>query len=370
MKYLGNGTSKIYETLANRWIGDFEELLDLDFFPHFVVENIKNEKQGLWRYFSSLPLANEEEKVSLGEMITPISTLKLPNQREILVKQDQLFPTGSYKDRGAAVLISFLKELGVREVIQDSSGNAGASIAAYAASANIACTIYLPQETSPSKILQMQAYGANIVKVKGSRQDTANAAKEAAKGLSYASHCYNPVFFQGTKTFAFEMAEQMHWDVPDALVLPAGNGTLLLGAYIGFKELLHSGAIQKMPQLFGVQTAACDPLTRAFNHLAPLAEGKATLAEGIAILNPIRAKQMIEAIENTQGSFVSVDEMQITETWKYLVQNGYYVEPTSAATIAGAAVIAQTLPLSWKIASVFTGHGLKSSDKIEKILHK
>ncbi|MEM9982561.1 MAG: pyridoxal-phosphate dependent enzyme, partial [Bacteroidota bacterium] len=155
---------------------------------------------------------------------------------KIHLKLDFLFPTGSYKDRGASVMISKVKELGIDKVVQDSSGNAGASVAAYCAKAGIACDIYAPKCTSQAKLTQIKMYGATLHLIDGTREDTAQAALEAAQKSYYASHCWNPYFFQGTKTFAFEIAEQMGWKAPDTVILPAGNGTLLIGAYIGFRE--------------------------------------------------------------------------------------------------------------------------------------
>ena len=130
---------------------------------------------------------------------------------EVLVKQDQLFPTGSYKDRGAAVLISHLHSLGITEILEDSSGNAGSAIAAYAAKADIDCTVLVPESTSPGKLVQIRASGAQLQCFPGNRQETADAALRLANSAYYASHSWNPFFFHGTKTFAFEVCEQLGW---------------------------------------------------------------------------------------------------------------------------------------------------------------
>ena len=130
-----------------------------------------------------------------------------------------------------------MKEWGIEKVVEDSSGNAGSAIAAYCAKAGIECEIYVPQSTSPGKLVQIQAYGATLKKVEGSREKTAEVAMEAASKIPYASHCWNPFFLHGTKTFAFEIWEQMGWKAPDTLVLPVGHGTLFLGAYYRFQRV-------------------------------------------------------------------------------------------------------------------------------------
>jgi len=198
----------------------------------------------------------------MSEGFTPLEEVEFSGDRA-LIKVDYLFPTGSYKDRGATVLISKMKEWGVQEVVEDSSGNAGCAIAAYCARAKIACEIYVPRGTSPEKTVQIQTYGAALRKVQGARERTAEAAREAASKIPYASHCWNPFFLHGTKTFAFEVWEQMGWKAPDVLVLPVGHGTLFLGAAMGFRELKEAGMIKRIPRLVGVQSASCAPLYEA-----------------------------------------------------------------------------------------------------------
>lgn len=321
----------------------------------------------LWRYKSAIPLLPETPIVSLQEGFTPMRLVTVSGI-SLWVKQEQLSVTGSYKDRGASVLMSKAKELGIREIVQDSSGNAGCSIAAYAAAAGIACTLFVQKDTSPSKLAQMEAYGATLKLIDGTREDVADAALVAAKHTYYASHVYNPYFLQGTKTFAYEIAEQRNWKMPEAVVLPAGNGTLLLGCYIGFQELLASGIITHIPKLIAVQAAHCSPLAQAFFNQPPNLQIQTTLAEGIAIAKPARAAEMLEAVHKTQGTFITVSEQAITDAWKACAQLGYYIEPTSAATIAGALSYAASSPQS-DIVTLFSGHGLKSTDKILKLLH-
>jgi threonine synthase len=252
-------------------------------------------------------------------------------------------------------------------VVEDSSGNAGSAIAAYSAKAGIECEIYVPQDTSSEKTVQIQAYGAALRKVQGSRERTAEVAMEAASKIPYASHCWNPFFLHGTKTFAFEVWEQTGWKAPDVLVLPIGHGTLFLGAYIGFKELKQAGMIKKIPRLLGVQSASCAPLYRAFQkgwtEPRPI-EKRETVAEGIAIAEPVRGRQILEVIRRTDGEILTVTEKEIGMALKEMGRRGHFIEPTSAATIAGLKKYLKKKSGRETVVSTLTGTGLKSVRKM------
>jgi threonine synthase len=334
----------------------------------FDINSVNFNIHSLWRYHKYLPLGFNDA-ITMGEGFTPLLEVELIN-RKVFIKQEQLFPTGSYKDRGATVLVSYAKKMGVTHVVQDSSGNAGCSIAAYAANANIACDIFVPADTSKAKLAQVRAYGANLILVDGDREATAANALLAAQNSYYASHCYNPLFLQGTKTFAYEVCEQLGWKAPDVVVLPAGNGTLVLGCYIGFKHLFESNIIAKMPKIVAVQAQNCAPLYTAWKQglrePVKITSGY-TLAEGIAIADPTRGKEMISAVNNTQGIFVTVDDDEIINALKLCTSKGFYIEPTSAATIAGL-IKAQKMVEGEIWVTLFSGHGLKSTEKILSIL--
>lgn len=296
----------------------------------------------------------ENEKVaasvSLGEMKTPMIKAKVAGM-DLHLKVDYLCPTGSFKDRGAYTLINQLKEMGVEEIVEDSSGNAGAAIAAYAAAAGIKCGIYLPEHTSPGKIRQVEAYGATLVKVKGTRDDVSAAIKEAAKNTYYASHVYNPLFFEGTKSLAYEIHEQV--GVPDYIFVPTGNGTMLLGLYAGFEE------IGKLPKLIAVQSDCCKPVYNAFHEQpdTPVTEG---IVEGIAVGRPMRVKEIVRAVRNSQGDVVTVSDEEVMEAQKILGKNGLYSELTSAAALAGAIkFFPKGKPDNYTVVVPLTGIGLK-----------
>jgi threonine synthase len=356
---------RFYPLSATRWRCDCGSFLDLEFKPAFPIEKILKRPPTLWRYREAIPVLQDGAVVSMGEGFTPLEEMDFEGRR-VFLKIDYLFPTGSYKDRGAAVLISKAKELGIKKGVEDSSGNAGSAIAAYCAKAGIECEIYVPEATSPEKLVQIETYGARLRKVAGSRERTAEVTMEAVLKTYYASHCWNPFFLHGTKTFAFEIYEQMDWKAPDTVVLPVGHGTLLLGTYIGFKELKQAGLVKRIPKLVGIQSAFCAPLYQAFKKGAEKAltiKKKETLAEGIAIAKPIRGRQILEAIRETNGEILSVTEREIVVALREMGRRGHYIEPTAAATVAGLQKYLKHIRKE-VVVSTLTGVGLKATQKI------
>ncbi len=312
----------------------------------------------MWRYRDALPIEHDKNIVSFDEGFTPLSKINIDGF-DVLIKQDYLFPTSSYKDRGASILISKAKELGVKEVIEDSSGNAACAISAYCAKANIKCDIFVPSTTSKNKLFQIESYGAKLNLIPGTRDDTAEAAYRYANSKFYASHVWNPFFFHGTKTFAYEAVEQLGWKSPDSVVLPLGNGTIVIGAYLGFCELRKSGIISKLPKIIAIQSENCSPVYSKYKSFPP-SMPKETLAEGIAIGKPARIDQIMKIINESSGDIVTVSENEIVEALKIIKRKGYFIEPTSAAVIAGLRRYLKTGHLDPIVVSLFTGHGLKS----------
>lgn len=334
------------------WCSDDGGLLDVYYNGEFRAESVDKRYKGIWRYRKALPLDIKNFPVSFHEAASPVVEDSW-NGIPVRFKLEYLFNTGSYKDRGAAVLVNKARELGVTRILEDSSGNAGCSIAAYACRAGIACDILVPASTSPAKIRQIEMYGATVHKINGTRQDVADEAlRRAREGAYYASHAYNPFFFQGTKTFAYEVWEQCKIRFPRAILFPVGNGTLLLGAYIGFTELMRRNLIPDMPKLIAVQTTHVPSLSSDnTDHFLP------TIAEGISAARPARKKQILEAIAATGGTVIQVNEEEIREAWKEMGQKGFYIEITSAVAWAGFKKCSEKenilLPL--------TGSGLKMS---------
>jgi len=371
-KFYCSECGQVYPIEPARWRCDCGSFLDLRFEPKFDIKKILKRKATLWRYREALPITREGSILSMGEGFTPLESMECSGHR-VLLKIDYLFPTGSYKDRGATVLISKARELGIKKVVEDSSGNAGSAIAAYCARAGIGCEIYVPEATSHGKLVQIQAYGADLKRIKGSREKTAEVAMEAASGIYYASHCWNPFFLHGTKTFAFEIWEQMAWKAPDVIILPVGHGTLFLGTYLGFKELKEAGMLKRIPRLVAVQSASCAPLYQAFKKgwketkpiekLAGLETERGTMAEGIAITKPVRGRQILEAIGETDGEVLTVTEKEIGVAMKEMGIKGHFIEPTSAATIAGLKKYLKHIKKEI-VVSTLTGMGLKAAGKM------
>ncbi len=344
-------------------------ILDIEFEANLPLKKIEGRAPTLWRYRESIPVAADRNIISMGEGLTPMVQEKLGGV-SVWLKLEYMSPTGSFKDRGASVLVSKMRELGVREAIEDSSGNAGCALAAYCAKAGIDCRIFIPERAPVEKVTQIGMYGARIERISGNREAVAAAALKAAERGYYASHSWNPFFLQGTKTIAFEICEQLAWIVPDTLIMPIGNGTLLLGAYRGFKDLVAGGIIERLPRLIGVQAEAYSPLFQVFKgglEEVPPITGGDTIADGIAIAKPIRGRQVIQAILESKGDVISVSEPQIRESLEMIGRIGYYVEPTSAVAIAGAKEFLKTAPSGETVVIPLTGTGLKATRRIMDI---
>ena len=358
---------KAYPMNEPRWRCVCGGLLDVRFHAKFDLDRITRRKPTMWRYREALPIVDDASIVSFDEGMTPM--IAFDNGPGALhLKLEQLFTTGSYKDRGAAVLISKAKELGIERVVEDSSGNAGCAVAAYAARAGIRCEILVPANTSPGKLAQILFYGAELHRIPGSREDTARAALTAADSTYYASHSWNPFFFQGTKTFAYEVWEQMGFRAPDALLLPAGNGTLFIGSFIGFRELMEAGLIGKIPRHIAIQAENCAPLLKMFRDgldTIPSVDAGETIAEGVAITAPIRGKEILDIVRQTGGDVVAVNDAEVEKALFLLGRKGLYVEPTSALPIA--AFLKYPAVRTGTVVAPLTGHGLKATEKMLKI---
>ncbi|MFF6927256.1 pyridoxal-phosphate dependent enzyme [Streptomyces californicus] len=398
---------------------------DLDFTPaRGVAANaLAGRADSLCRYKEFLPL--DTSAISLGEGRTPL----VPLTDTVSAKLDFLMPTLSFKDRGAVMLGELARRLGPDRVVADSSGNAGTSFAAYCARAGLPCTVYVPEGTSAKKTEQIRAHGARLVTVPGGREATSRAARAAADepGIFYASHVFNPYFLHGTKTYAYELWEDLGGRLPEALAVPVGNGTLLLGVALAVAELDALGLITARPRLIAVQAEAVSPLAAAFragaDDLLPVGAGDllrdgegeadgllpdggtvpggdvgaggvpgtgggagaggvrgagaggvpgaggnaaggaggvepATLAEGIAIPRPPRARQILAAVRESGGTFLTVPEDGIREAQRDLAARGLFVETTGVA--CWAAVRAGGDAVRGEVVVPLCGSGLKT----------
>ena len=333
---------------------DFDGQLQID--PRKIDENLP----GIWRYSHYFGLHSDSPIVYLGEGDTPLVWGKYAG-REVACKLEYLNPTGSFKDRGAAILISLLKERGVLSAIEDSSGNAGASFAAYAARAGIKARVYVPDYTSTPKRKQVEAYGAEVIRVPGVRTAASEAVLSAVEqGDVYASHAYLPHGILGFATIAFEIVSQLG-GTPGTVIAPTGQGGLLLRLGRGFNALFHAGVIDKLPKLIGVQAHACAPLWAVHQYGAAgmelVTEGE-TIAEGVRIRYPVRKDAIIKMMALNDGIFIAIEESEILQSQAELARQGFYVEPTSA--IVWSALDQVMDDVRDPIVLVLTGTGLKS----------
>ncbi len=335
--------------------------------PVFQPAAIKTRDRTIWRYRHTFPFGPEVEPVTLGEGGTPLVALDKPlGAARVLAKLEYLNPTGSFKDRGIALMLTALRASGVVEAVEDSSGNAGASFAAYAARAGIGARVFVPQAVSPSKLRQIEMHGATPVRVPGLRAAAAAAVRQAAEaGAVYASHAHSAYNIAGLATTAYELWEQLG-RAPDWIICPAGQGTFLLGLAQGFAALAAAGSIKRLPRLVGVQALASAPLWAAYHGRAspvggaPAAETP-TLAEGIRISEPLHSARVQAAITTSAGDFLAVDEAQIRHGHAQLARRGFYVEPTSAVVWGALEAIQQRATAAEMIVLMLTGSGLKSS---------
>lgn len=296
--------------------------------PDFDLKLVDKSLNSLFRYRAFMPLDNSLYKqVSLKEGCTPIVELG----PSLYAKLDYLMPTLSFKDRGAATLLWLCKTIGVDKVVEDSSGNAGNSVAAYCAKAKINCEIHVPKGTSEAKIQMLRMFGAEVVVFEGTRDECALNCRKRAKepDFYYASHVFNPFFYEGTKTYIYEIYEELG-KLPDNIFIPVGNGTLLLGCELAIKHLLKSGCISKAPKLYLVQGENCAPLYKGVEKIQALP----TLAEGIAIGQPMRAREILDSDYPGEREFVLCKEEDIMPAQRELANLGYFVEPTTAAIYA------------------------------------
>lgn len=336
----------------------------------FDAAQVDRSLPGIWRYRHAFGPAADVEPVSLGEGSTPLVWAEAFGRR-VAFKCEYLNPSGSFKDRGSAVIVAWLKAHGVSEAVEDSSGNAGASFAAYAARAGIRARVFVPASASGPKRKQIEAYGAELAPVAGSRSDVAEAVKKAVTGkVAYASHVYLPFNLPGYATAAYETFEQMG-QMPGAVVVPSGQGGLLLGLARGFAALrvANTGQVADSsynsgedvgPKLIGVQARACAPLwavyTAGKEGLGLVAENP-TLAEGVRVRYPLRGEAVLAAVIASGGAMCAVDEEEILPGRDALARLGFYVEPTSAIVWPALKQMIKTLPDP--VVVILTGAGLK-----------
>src|ERR1700722_389944 len=368
--YIDPASGAHYPLDVPRWCSDERRPLLVTPQGGISRDDIDRGMRSLWRYRASLPV-EIARPISMGEGCTPLVQQAWDNFRPYF-KLEWFNPTASFKDRGATVMLSFLRQLGVNAVLEDSSGNGGASVAAYGAAGGMRVKILAPAYTSPAKIAQVRAYGADIQLVEGAREESEAEAIRQSNETFYASHNWQPFFLEGTKSFAYELWEDFNYSAPDNIIMPVGAGSSLLGCYIGFKELLAAEQIKKLPRLFAAQPLHCSPVDASFKEGrdTPVSrEVHKTIAEGTAIRRPLRLREMITALRETGGSTVAIPEDGIVSALKRLARQGLFVEPTSATAVAAMDDLINRQVISAKERTVvlITGTGVKSASLIAEL---
>ncbi len=310
---------------------------------------------GLWRYAAMLPV---RRRVSLGAGGTPLVPVQLAGH-SFYAKLEYCNPTGSFKDRGTELMINHFLAHDVESVVEDSSGNAGASLAAYAAAAGIHARIFAPASAPAAKQAHIRAYGANLVVVPGPRAAAAEACLAAAETAVYASHAWSPFFVTGQMTCAWEIFEQC--GAPDAILCCAGHGGLFTGLARGFQALQAAGLIKQLPRMVVAQAAACDPLVQAWERgltqttpVMPVA----SVADGISVAQPVHGAEILRTLRATGGAALRVSDEEILAAQNLLQGRGLLAEPTSAVPVA--ALLSGCAQLPGRVVIPLTGSGLKS----------
>ena len=347
--------------------------LDLHMDRSFPREKIITRPTSMWRYREAIPAF--EKNTSLGEQMTPLVPIST-HGLNLLLKCEYTLPPGSYKDRGAATLVSHLHSHGIVEAVEDSSGTAGASIAAYCARSGINLKVFCPETASPGKLTQIALYGGELIKVPGPRSQATEALLQYMKNsdCAYASHLWHPLFLEGIRTMAYEIWEQLEWSAPDYVVCPAGAGSILLGLFDGFSDLLKKGLIGQLPKLVAVQaenvSAICAAFHGNYKEIKPIVNPLPTIAEGIAMPAPVRGPQVLHAIKISGGTAITVDEEEIATGVTALGSAGFCVEPTSAVVWEGVRKLTaeSELPFGTNVVAILSGHGLKASSGLSAIL--
>ena len=321
----------------------------------------------IWRYGEMLGLDVRRPVKRMGVGWTPLVSIRLDDQL-VYLKLEFLSPSGSFKDRGVNAMVNQLISMGAKKMVEDSSGNAGASLAAHAARFGIKAQIYVPAYASPHKLTQISIYGVEVKTIPGPRKAAEDAAKVCASPeVAYASHAYNPAYLAGQTTAAWEMWEQLGKETPDWIFCPVAQGGQFLGLWFGFKRLLSAGLIDRLPRLVAVQSAMIAPIYNAWmqglNYVPGVEPNGTTIAEGVAIAKPARGGRILQAIRETGGEILAIGELDIIKAQNKLAHLGFYIEPTSALAAAGFYQLQLKIKHNEIVVIPLTGSGLKGKPK-------
>jgi threonine synthase len=308
-------------------------------------EKLAQRPADLWRYRELLPVRRKQDIVSLGEIMTPMVTMPKLQKKlgggEILVKDEGRLPTGSFKARGLVMAVSMAKALGIKHMAMPTNGNAGAALAAYASHCGIKTTIFCPEDTPEVNVSEIALQGASVYRVNGLIDDCGKIVGEgkAKVGWFDTSTLKEPYRIEGKKTMGLELAEQLGWDVPDAIFYPTGGGTGLIGMWKAFDELEKIGFIgSKRPRMIAVQAAGCAPMVKAYDEgkeHAPRWENAHTIASGIRVPQAVGDFLILRAVRESGGFAIAVEDPAIEAALHEMArEEGFLLCPEGAATYA------------------------------------
>jgi threonine synthase len=338
----------------------------------------RSRDRSIWRWFDFFPLEKRSSIVSLGEGDTPLIHARRLGEKigvaNLYLKNDTVLPTGSLKDRSNSVGISVAREWGFKTAAVMSTGNAAASVAAYAAAAGIESIVMVPKGTAPSKIVQARAYGARVIVVDGNfDNEVAKLYKAALSEFGwYDCLSSNPYRDEGKKSYAYEMVDQMDGRVPDWVIHPTAGGTGIYAMWKGYKELLSLGWIERAPKLVAAQSEAAAPIVAAFKKGSTKVEAvvaRETIAESIQVGNPVSLGwRALASLRESGGTAVALSDREILEGQVVLARlSGVFAEPAAATSIAAAKKLRDrgVIDRDDIVVCNLTGHGLKQPDSIQ-----
>ena len=342
--------------------GSLDILLDYEEIRKFILEDFSREPIWHWKYWMFYPIVDLNKKVTFKEGGTALIKSKFFSNQlgDLWLKYEGTNPTGSFKDRGSTVEITKAVELGVKSVCCASTGNMGASVASYSTKAGMGCKIFLPTNVTVQKIKQISIHGAEVVKVNGTYADAVKKCSEySQKTKTYlvGDYAYRG---EGEKSIGFEITDQLNWHVPDFIVCPMGNGTMIYSVWDAFNDLKQVGLIDKLPKMVGIQSAGCSPIVTAWKNdldIVPVKKPK-TVASAIECGDPLDGIKALEALHKSKGFAETVTDKEILEMKKELGRKeGIFAETAGAVSLAGAIKLKNRL--HGTIVCVVTGNGLK-----------
>ncbi|MEW6081070.1 MAG: threonine synthase [Bacillota bacterium] len=354
--------------------GILEVVYDYDLLVRTVSKGDFASKRdfSMWRYSAFLPVEEKEKPETLAVGWTPLYRSEALEAKtgvgRLFVKDDGQNPTGSLKDRASALAVVMASQSGAQTVACASTGNAASSLAGNAARGGMRSVIFVPERTPRGKLAQMLMYGATVVKVKGSYEETYRLSAQALSrwGWYNRNAAVNPYLVEGKKTVSMECCEQMDWEVPDWVAVSVGDGCTVYGVYKGFFDLYRVGLINRVPRILGIQAEGCCPITKAFEKgLEVSPEEENTMADSIAVGVPRNPVKALRAVRGSGGIMVSVSDEDIYRAACILAcSTGVFAEPAGAAGLAGVFKMTSLghLDMRSSVLVMITGNGLKDPD--------